>query len=833
MRHKFRLGRGARLLPVLGTTIALAAAVPSIAAADTGAGNTAGFDPQGTNTPYLAWTGETVRLEKCIPNTFGLTTFDLRALGAEASFNIESWTGDHTDQTTAPQFQTPTIKLFISQDFDQGAGGICAMGDVVANTPGLARIELDVTGLAQPDGQGGYGPAIPFLAHEFLAGWMQLNQPSLTHMGSSNFAGDPGPTQINDGSGSGNPTAGNTPDYLDVKVTGTIPLSGNPQIEQMVGQSSVTLPQDWAVLANALAVDDSANNGTAGTGNAADMWDTSGDNNNTSGHAPGACDSYPQSADTLLAPVITGDSGAYTTPLDNGDNCSGGGEYGPFSYLSDGGTALSTNSTVGPFDPTDAPDTDLPNGDLNAQDAPMPAALVDLAIAPNSGSSSDTSGVGSLQPADKTVTYSRDFLGDNANGNLFAPFYDAYIPATARPTDNSSGIDGAYGNDFTGFINIPGNGSYSQYGPGSSGLYHFWDTAVLDSNIATTTTCLNNGSNPPAGIGTYRQTPSGPNEVDVYTDQNGEAQVQYVPGEGYYFDNLGADKNLDGGCDLQGIDVLGTASVTATAEYPYKPTNFPQEKSAPLTETVHSLFDKALSYVPKGTGTEDQNSRIVISHAQDIDGSPYGGETVCFTTNSVNVGVTRFTGYVNGVYYGGAIPVQDPNGPGQDRTCLQTDANGNAAIEVLDSNPDTVDVIADYTNEGLLRHIDVDFGTPGSSSGTPPSGPTATQPAETPQVVPAVGTAGTTAPGNVRSIQHIVRTRITVMRLVIPKRGTHFVMLRVQSTHRTARVALTLRVRSGGHTRVVYRTITVRTNRMIKLVVPRTVTRIKGVHLIG
>jgi hypothetical protein len=833
MRHRFRLGRGAWLLPVLGTTIALAAAVPSVAAADTGAGNTAGFDPQGTNTPYLAWTGETVRLEKCIPNTFGLTTLDLRALGAEASFNIESWTGDHTDQTTAPQFQTPTIKLFISKDFNQGAGGICAMGDVVANTPGLARIELDVTGLAQPDGQGGYGPAIPFLAHEFLAGWMQLNQPSLTHKASSDFVGNPGPTQINDGSGSGNPTAGGTPDYLDVTVTGTIPLSGNPQIEQMVGQSSVTLPQDWAVLANALAVDDSANNGTAGSGNAADMWDTSGDNNNTSGHAPGACDSFPQSADTLLAPVITGDSGAYTTPLDNGDNCSGGSEYGPFSYLNDGGTALSTSNTVGPFDPTDAPDTDLANGDLNAQDAPMPAALVDLAIAPNSGSSSDTSGVGSLQPADKTVTYSRDFLGDDANGNLYAPFYDAFIPATARPTDNSSGIDGAFGNDFTGFINIPGDGSYRQYGLGSSGLYHFWDTAVLDSNLATTTSCLNSGSNPPAGDGTFRQTPSGPSEVDVYTDQNGEAQVQYLPGEGYYFDNLGADTNLDGGCDLQGIDVLGTASITATAEYPYKPTNFPQEKSAPLTETVHSLFDKDLSYVPKGTGAEDQNSRIVISHAQDIDGTPYAGETVCFTTNGGNVGVTRFTGYVNGVYYGGSSVVQDPNGGNSDRFCLQTDDNGNAAIEVLDSNPETVDVIADYTNEGLLRHIDVDFGTPGSSSGTPPSGPTSTQPVETPQVVPAVGTAGTTAPGSVRAIQHIVRTRITLMRLVIPKRGNHFVMLRVQSAHRTARVAMTLRVRSGGHTRIVHRTITVRTNRMIKLLVPRTVTRIKGVHLIG
>jgi hypothetical protein len=275
-----------------------------------------------------------------------------------------------------------------------------------------------------------------------------------------------------------------------------------------------------------------------------------------------------------------------------------------------------------------------------------------------------------------------------------------------------------------------------------------------------------------------------------------------------------------------------TSSITATAEYPYKPTNFPQEQSAPVTETVHSLFDKALSYVPKGSSADDQNSRIVISHAQDIDGSPYGGETVCFTTNGGNVGVTRFTGYVDGVYYGGSSVVPDPNGGNSDRFCLQTDQNGNAAIEVLDSNPETVDVIADYVNEGLLRDINVDFGTPNSSGGTPPVGPVDPQ-GDSTQVVPAAGSAGTTAPATVKSIRHHARIRITVMRLVMPKHGHHFVMLRVQSNHRTARVAMTLRVRSGHQTRTVHRTITVRTNRMIKLVIPRSVTRIKGVHLVG
>ena len=66
MRHKFRLGRGARLLPVLGTTLALAA-IPSVASASSTGATAPGFDPQTTNVPYLAWNGEQVRLEKCVP----------------------------------------------------------------------------------------------------------------------------------------------------------------------------------------------------------------------------------------------------------------------------------------------------------------------------------------------------------------------------------------------------------------------------------------------------------------------------------------------------------------------------------------------------------------------------------------------------------------------------------------------------------------------------------------------------------------------------------------------------------------------------------------------
>src|SRR6202020_1588127 len=117
-------------------------------------------------------------------------------------------------------------------------------------------------------------------------------------------------------------------------------------------------------------------------------------------------------------------------------------------------------------------------------------------------------------------TYSRDFQGDSAPGNLYAPFYDAYIPATARPTDNSSGVDGAAANDFTGSLSINADATYEQYdplgvfGPPTSGLYHFWNAADLESNVATPTSCFDVGPSPETGDGTFRSTPSGPSAVE-------------------------------------------------------------------------------------------------------------------------------------------------------------------------------------------------------------------------------------------------------------------------------------------------------------------------------
>lgn len=834
MRHGIRPRRAARWIPVLGTAAALAVVAPAASASSTGA-TAPGFDPQTTNVPYLAWNGEVVRLEKCIPAD-GLPAQFLSVISPTATLTVEDWSGDNTPD---PTINPATVNIFYSSDFDGGAGGFCAEGDVLSMNPGMARIELDVTGFTVPSGTPDYnGPSEPFLAHEFLAGWMTLNQPSLAEMGSGSF-GSPDATSINDPNGTGNPVAGNNPAYLDVHVTGTMPIDG--PMENIVGTDSVTLPQDWTTLAEGtngapgLASDDNPDNTTT-----YDDWDTSGSNENVTGHVPGACDGTPTPTDGNGAE--TGDSGQYQPIIDNGDNCTGGGPDGPFS-LGNGGLS-EAGTTIGPFDPVNASSTDLADGDLNSLDAPMPAARVDVAIAQNSGSSTDISGVGSLAAANKTQTYSRDFAGDSSPGNLYAPFYDAYIPATARPTDDSSGIDGAFiTNNFPGFLDISGDG----------GDYHFWDTDSLNTNGGAGTSCLdystdNDPQDPYDEGNVYRTEPSGSYDVAVYTDQNGEAQVQYVPGDGYYFDNLGADMNADGGCDLESqgpnaITTLGTASITATAKYPYKPVDYLNETSAPVTEAVTNKFDLSLSYAPKGSSPDDQVSRIVIAHGQDIDGSPYANQVVCFSVDANAEGVTRFDGFIDGVYYGGSTSVPDPNGASQGRTCLTTDENGNAAIEVLDSNPTTVDVIADFVDEGLLRDQSVDFGTSNSTGGSVPSGPVTETGAGTDPNTTSTGTSGTTAPpaSVIRATDPALSTparhvrtrstRIAFARLLTPAHGRHYLVVRIRSSHRTARLELMLRVREGHRTLTVHRGLTVRTNRTVRYVVSRAVLRLKEVRL--
>ncbi len=739
-------------------------------------------DPQTTNVPYLAWAGEQVRMVKCFdaPSVDATTarTFDFSLVRAE--FLVEDWSGDPNFK---PQIEDPTVKLFFSYNRDQ----VCAQGDAIALDPGLARIELDVTDNAGVLGLPSLGgPADPVLKHQFLAGWMTLNDPSLTELGASDFAASAqsaASSALGDPKGDGHFTPGNKPGILSVKVSGSIPMTG--KWATLIGKSSVTLPDDWATLAGALATDQNP-----ADSNPAMRWDIHDNQAADEGH------------------VLGSDCGGGTlSGTDAVDNCTGGGPDGPFSRVFGD---LTTDTAVGPFDPLRQNDTLLSNGVLDSGDAPMPAARIDVSIKQNTGGASDISGVGYLAPQDKAVSYSRDFTGAPTPHNLFAPFYDAFIPATAAHSDAASGIDGpATGNDFTGFLN-------------ADPYYRFWDLAyTFASNSGGPTSCLQRSSDPqddsPAqNPGDYYQTPSGPSSVAVYTDEQGEAQVQYVPGTGFYFNSLinsgKAITNANGGCDLQNVGLLGTADITAVARYPYKPVDYPAMTSNTVHKDVKSLWSKTLTLYPKGTGSANNNARIVVAHAQDIDGSPFVHETVCFSADAESL--IWFHGTIKGINLNGTSLGQDPGGG--NRLCVVTDDNGNAGIEVLESKPIHVDVIADFTNEGILRNIDPDFSLP----------PVQVGPVHNPPSHQACRTLDCGSPGS----PHHTPASISYARLGSPRHGKAILKVKVASTGVRAKIRIRLtqvtvsRDRAGRHVRMVrhYRTITrtVRTNRVVKITVP-------------
>jgi hypothetical protein len=777
----------------------------SAAAVDTG---TTVPDPQTTNVPYLAWAGEQIRLVKCFDapavDASNASAFDFSRVRAE--FLVEDWSGDSSSK---PQVEDPTVKLFFSRSRDQ----VCAQGDAISLDPGMARIELDVTDDAGVLGVLGGGPAQPVVKHQFLAGWMTINRPSLRELAASDFARSATAAATNvlgDPAGDGHFVAGAKPGILGVNVTGSMPM--NAKWAALVGASTVTLPNDWSTLATALATD--ANPADA---NPAMRWDIHDNETDVEGHVLGsAC------------------GGGTLTAQDAVDNCLGGGPDGPFSRVF--GDLSAAGTSVGPFDPLRANETLLSNGTLDAGDAPMPAARIDVSIAPNSGGPADIGGIGSLAPQSKAQSYSRDFTGNPTPHNLYAPFYSAYLPATAAPNDAASGIDGpATGNDFTGFLN-------------ADPQYRFWNIAyTFATNAGGATNCLRSSRDPQTATpmtnrGDFYQLPSGASSVAVYTDEHGEAQVRYVPGTGFYFNSLiqngGAILNANGGCDLQNVGLLGTADISAVARYPYKPVDYPAMASNAVHKDVKSLWSKTLSYFPKGSGSANANARIVVAHAQDITGAPFADEVVCFSSDAESM--TWFNGTIHGINLSGTGLARDPKGG--HRLCVRTDANGNAAVEVLESNSVHVNVIADFANEGILRSIDVDFTTPGSTVANPgpsttPGAPGTTTPSPSliKKITPGLGPSGS---------NHSNVARVTFSRLVKRAHGHSYITVRVASRagHVTIQLRLTLVTvsRHRDHagrihlSRIVrHRTITrtVSANRLVRITLPATVSAAKVVIL--
>jgi hypothetical protein len=649
--------------------------------------------PQSANVPYVAWVGEHVRLVACDPVINSSYQF--------ANYSVEDWSGY--------QFQPPTpdgdAGNNIGQIFDPGPSAFftssdqnheteeeghegCVATDYKSLNPGLSRIRLVVRDQGTD--------AIVF-SHQFLVIWLTANQPTiseagLTAKGSETFQDQTSQSALSsylgDPEGNGvfapspfNPQTAPNQDkgLIQIKVTGSFPVVHESPLSNILSNSSYTLPDDWVTLADILA---SSSEEKEPPGSNPGLWDIHG---------------TPSEATTANAASSAGPLNAdFFRPA--------------FGNFTSGETA-----TVGPYDPQAADETLLSDGRLNTDDAPMPAIRVDLRIAPNEGGS-DLGGVGQISGASKAQIYSHNFDGNaEAEGNLYNPYYGEYIPSTDRPVNEASGIDGSSpGGDFPGFINKHPE------------PYTFWNSVLSGEprEAAHPTGCLRRapGKSTDATPEDDYFTPTGYLRESFYTDERGEVYATYTPGDGFYLERLGLTTDSNEGCDLSSLfdQEIGHSSISAKVVYPYEPVDYQPLTSESITKTVKSLWRKETYEFPKGTNPGDENVRILVAKAQDIDGLPIVDEEVCFNATA-DSSVTSFDGHVTDtegvlgspgaiVYLNGSY-VRDPADEGSNHLCETTNSQGLAGIEVTNSTESGGDVTTHFINEGITRDRLFDFST--------------------------------------------------------------------------------------------------------------------------
>jgi hypothetical protein len=751
---------------------------------------------------------------------------------------IEDWSGD---QFNRPQFEVtgagvtgPFINnsnVAVFQGTGEMAGRVCFATTLVSLKAGVAIVKLSVAGTEG-------GQPTMFLQHQFTVAWMNIASANVEDIGPSAVPAAAPPEAVcetfqEDAQGNlrcvafveaatpaSTAAAGN---QVQVTVTGTIPMEGNfdewnAQLGRPANQP-LTMPADWDDWARIWA-----RSSIAGNERNPCLWDIHDEFTGlpavggASPAAPVAGDNHNKTVD----PCIVGPS---APGRDEVDNVTGGGEFGPFSRFihnfadnpTEGPQAVelpgTTVFTIGPFDPKRRDTSYIPDGFLNEGDAPMPAARVDVRI--------DPAGIGLLVPIDKHAVYT-----GNATHPLWAPYYGTFLPSTAaqRPlTDptfadpntglgtTASGIDGpATGNNFHGFLN-----NFAQ-----GGLYHFWDFAVATGRLGTPIINPITGQPcPPFAPGFAATTPSGFNEVTVYTDEHGEARVGFAGGLGFNPAGLPIVFNANGGCDIQGIAQLGTNTISAVVRYPYQPVTAPDLAGDELIpKAVTSAFNKQITCVPKGTGLANQVGFICTASARGINNQPFVGETVCFISNAEAI-----------MPLGTVVP--NPGGlVGPATVCVLTNNQGQASVEIFGKG--ALNVIAFFVQEGLLRFVTLAPPTTvpltggGTAPATPPPTVTSTVSPTQSQVVSLLGNTTpqqpTAMPG---TTPQAAKAQLRSARLVYTKAGRKLVV-RVQSPQRTARIRVVLR----GKGRTVGTAVrTVRTNRAVadpNLRIARTVNRV-------
>ncbi|PWB76866.1 MAG: hypothetical protein C3F15_04415 [Holophagae bacterium] len=289
---------------------------------------------------------------------------------------------------------------------------------------------------------------------------------------------------------------------------------------------------------------------------------------------------------------------------------------GPFSLLdivglapTFGGAALSNS------DPNNIRDTAVRDLDVNMWDAPMPPAMVSVALR----------GTGFLKQVLKQDVY---YLGTpntlpvaSAGTQTYPnPFYISNIPDS--PFIPAVAVGGGYLWD-----------SWGPDGPGGlgDGVYNFWQAVRVGTNSAGIGEALSAADSTELA---YIRTAYGDNTIArdlvVYTDNHGEAMVA---ANGDFKTVLTAcqTNTLAGGKHCAPGDKVGTGTITATVDYPdFRGKHFPVLSNAATVDWTWGGYKD----VTVEDGETDQFKYIVF-HGMDRDGFCSAGTTGAVLLHSV------------------------------------------------------------------------------------------------------------------------------------------------------------------------------------------------------
>jgi hypothetical protein len=699
-------------------------------------------DPQSTNVPTVGWVGQTLRVAKCLRFEGGpidaATADSLNIslnISVPGSFLIEDWSGLNTNWA---QWQTGGDPRLATSPVRITNRGICWAANMVSPKPGLAVWKLSVEvkallSLALALEGKGIGLEISLddiallddivLEHQGLAVFMEeagvtMVEVPATGPGESHHVGDPAGDGVfqppYDCSAYLNGDASADDRFIaplhenlfcvfglvKINVKGSFPLGNN--FSGIVAGDVVTLPDQWADLANGMAIDENRSR----PGSAADRWDIHDDQNPGDGlftwhpydgKAPYGGELPDHHVNSICYPTPTNDA------TDAVDNCLGGPEWGKFSSIYGG-----TFPTIGPFDAVRPGETLLSNGVLDAGDAPMPSLPVEVFLGADS--------IGALKKVDKADIYTvlgphagqgspagppdAGIVGHEYPHNLYAPFYKAFIPAATAGLDFRTGPYQAGTNNFPGYI--------------EDGKYDYWNTFNKT---------FRNGFNGCYDVkGNDIPMPTGADKVEVYTDEHGEAWVKFFPYRGLFL-----EPDLNGLCDIYngGKALYGEADITAAPYYPGQPVFTPgfQWGSASVHKVAYHHANKTLVCVPKA-----RNVAFCVETVVDYNGDPIPGVKVKFTTSGDAANMRAAS-----IKYSDELDTttQDVivSGGNEDFVIAKTGVTGQAGVEIVHSQDVCIDVTAENLDTqnggfGILRFFEFNPHTGTACGGSTPPPPT-------------------------------------------------------------------------------------------------------------